>query len=219
MLTHATRSSCRAMTSADGKRRRRDLVRVFGLAIIVLALLWVDLRAQTPVPSDLASVELRRADELSQLCSSANATGSGLQGEYFAAPRLRGKPAQVRLDGPLDLDGQLDWPAGAGGVARPRSVRWSGWLKAPLSGSYALHFDQPLANVWIGRQQMVTKGNTADTRIELAAGRFYPVTIELADFTPGTERVRLEWTGPSGSRYVIPRGLLFGPTATAQAAQ
>ncbi len=164
-------------------------------------------------PVDLAATELRRADERAQLCSSANARGTGLQGEYFATTGLSGKPAGIRLDGPLDLDLQLDAPLAPG---KAKSARWTGWLKAPVTGSYALHLEHPRAAVWIGRQSMVVKGSSGDSRIELAAGRFYPVRIEIPELSAPTGRIRLEWTGPSGSRYVIPGVLLFEPTATAQ---
>jgi hypothetical protein len=46
----------------------------------------------------------------------------------------------------------------------------------------------------------------------MAAGRFYPIQIELARSAAVEQALRLEWTAPHGARYVVPKALLFAPT-------
>jgi hypothetical protein len=57
--------------------------------------------------------------------------------------------------------------------------------------------------------------------VEMSAGRFYPVLIELKGLNPAAaqQRVRLEWTAPHGARYLIPRALLHQPTETSPASR
>lgn len=172
--------------------------------------------AVTDAPRDLAATEQLRAQERSELCSADNASGVGLRGEYFGSEFLRGKPILVRVDGPVNFDGSLDWPADLG-QQRPRSVRWTGWIKPPLAGSYRFHLaDIPQARVMVAKRLLAGEGAASDAQIELAAGRFYPISVDLGQLKAVKDVVRLEWTAPYGSRFVIPRALLYVPTDTVE---
>ena len=59
----------------------------------------------------------------------------GLKGEYFNDPHLRGSPAVVRLDTTLSPYWDTGSPA-AGISADSFSVRWSGSILPPRSGTY-----------------------------------------------------------------------------------
>ncbi|HEX6364123.1 MAG TPA: hypothetical protein VFZ93_14295, partial [Albitalea sp.] len=89
-------------------------------------------------PADLAALEARQAEQRAALCSGKNAAGVGLRGEYFAGEGCTGAPLLVRLDGAIDFDAALGWP-GERGHERPRSVRWSGWVKPPIAGRWRFH--------------------------------------------------------------------------------
>jgi hypothetical protein len=169
-----------------------------------------------PGAGGLSSIETRQADQRAQLCSSANAVGVGLRGEYFARPGFAGTPLLSRIDTVIDFDDALDWPAERKGTP-PRSVRWSGWVKAPLAGRYTLHVQPASAAVRVAHRVLTGAAADGPPTIELAAGRFYPVTIELDRPLRRGEVVRLEWTAPHGARFVIPRQSLFMPTETVQA--
>jgi hypothetical protein len=144
------------------------------------------------------------------LCSGAVAAGVGLLGEYFPFEDWRGTPVLVRLDGSIDLDAPDDGPLDRTTPAA-RSVRWTGWVKPPMSGRYRFHADVPGARVLVSRR--LVGGADAQPDIELAAGRFYPITVEVSRITPGKEaaRVRLDWTPPHGVRFAVPRALLYAP--------
>ncbi len=163
-------------------------------------------------PSDRMAAELLRADERAGICSAANAVGVGLRGEYFSEPSLRGEVALVRVDGVVDFDSSMDWPPGL--AARPASVRWSGWVKPPLSGGYRFHADAPNMKVLVARNVVAGEGASPDGTVDLAAGRFYPIEIIVTQLTSSDKRIRLEWTAPHGARYVVSKALLHLPSDT-----
>jgi hypothetical protein len=159
----------------------------------------------------LADAELQRAAQRAAMCSGANAAGVGLRGEYYAREHWRGSPALVRTDSAIDFDRSLDWPSSKSGD-RPRSVRWTGWVKPPITGRYRFHADAPGARVVVST--LVLAGAGAQRDIEMAAGRFYPITMEMSlnANSSNTQRIQLEWTAPHGARFLVPRALLYLPT-------
>ena len=154
--------------------------------------------------------EMQRAAARAALCSSSNAKGEGLRGSYFHQVLDQGKPVLVRTDGVIDFDASFDWPGLTPGP-RPVSARWQGWVKPMVSGRYKFHADQPTANITVARQLMTGPRAQANASIELVAGRFYPITMEVRRLDRINGRLRLEWTTPYGARFVIPRALLFMP--------
>jgi len=153
-----------------------------------------------------------RAEQKGQLCSGANVTGTGLRGDYFDNDRWQGAPALSRLDATLDFDKTLDWPPERG--APPKSVRWSGWIKPPLTGRYRFHLDWPGAHISIGREDMLGGNAKPGASVVLSAGRFYPILVEVPHTSGLSRGARLEWTGPHGLRFPLPKSLLFPPTDT-----
>ena len=188
--------------------RLAALVLLAGAVAAVVVALWRDATERAQSAARLAAA----TDEASALrCSDRNAKGVGLQADYFADAGLQGARLLSRIDPTVEYDAQRDWPA-AGPAARPRSARWEGWIKAPLSGRFRFHAE-PAATVRVSDQRMAGLGAAPDAAIELTAGRFYPIvmTAELSDAVGA----RLEWTAPHGVRYVIPRALLFLPSPKA----
>ena len=183
-----------------------------GTAGAALLLLRRDFARETPAPGHgLAQVELEQAARKVELCSSATAAGVGLRGEYFADAGCRGAALLVRLDAGIDFDAGLDWPADRRGP-RPRSVRWTGWVKPAVTGAYRFHTGSAPARVLVSRQPLAGAGAGAQAQIELAAGRYYPITIELDHVDAAAGRIRLEWTAPHGARFAVPRALLYLPS-------
>lgn len=160
--------------------------------------------------SGISRVEAERAEMRGQLCSSANAVGVGLRGEYFARAGFEGGPLLTRTDATLDLDLLADWPADRGD--RPRSARWSGWVKAPMSGRYRFHAEPDGVVIEVATQRWGTGADASDAAVELAGGRFYPIRVEWSRVDPAAGVLRLQWTAPHGARFTIPRNSLFLPT-------
>lgn len=163
-----------------------------------------------------ADAEMRRAAERSDLCSSANVVGTGLRGEYFAQNTKQNAPLFVRTDPTVDFDSTFDRNETS---AHPRleSARWTGWVKPPVSGVYRFHVDQPLARLVIARQVMLGADAPPNASVELGAGRFYPIELEVNGLREMKGRLRLEWTAPHGARFLVPRALLFVPNENALA--
>lgn len=159
-----------------------------------------------------ADAELRRAAARADLCSTDNTKGTGLRGVYFEHGLDQGAPLLVRTDGTVDFDASFDWPGPALGGRLPGSARWQGWIKPMVSGHYRFHSDQPTASVTVARQPMAGTDASSGVTIELTAGRFYPITLEVQRLASINGRLRLEWTTPYGARFVVPQALLFMPT-------
>ncbi|WP_084360384.1 PA14 domain-containing protein [Hydrogenophaga palleronii] len=174
-----------------------------------------------PVPpvtdtADRMAAELLQAAQRADMCTSANPAGVGLRGEYFDKAFLKGSPRLVRTDGVVDFDQAVKWPSGT--TQKPvSSVRWSGWVRAPISGGYRFHADAPGMRVLIARKLVAGGDAPADEKVELAAGRFYPIEVTVDRLANSVARIRLEWTAPHGARYVVPKALLNLPTETATA--
>ncbi len=164
---------------------------------------------QTPPP--VADAELRLAAQRGELCSTSNATGAGLRGEYFARDSARGELLLTRTDSTVDFDNGFEWPAPLAG-RRPGSARWTGWVKPSIAGRYRFHAEQAAATLVVAQQPMIGEAAGASPSIELAAGRYYPVILEMNQIAAMKGRLRFEWTAPHGARYLIPRALLFLPS-------
>lgn len=173
--------------------------------------LWQPARAPQ---ADLMAAELLRADARADLCTAVNAVGVGLRGEYFAKTSMVGPAILVRVDTVVDFDAlSLRSPSGRG-ETMVESVRWSGWIKPPLSGMYRFHADTPNMRVLVARNVVAGEGAAADGKVDLAAGRFYPIEVTVTKLGDAGTPIRLEWTAPHGARYLVPRALLHLPTDT-----
>ena len=161
-------------------------------------------------------MELRRAAERADLCTAANALGVGLRGEYFTDTHARGTPKLVRIDEMVDYDRSI---RGLSGLSdQPiSSVRWSGWIKAPLTGAYRFHADAPNMRINVANKIVAGIDSASEQKFDMAAGRFYPIEITVTKIADSDIRIRLEWTAPHGARYVLPKALLYLPTEKIQA--
>jgi hypothetical protein len=204
--------------SAASPVRRLWLARAASAAIVIGLPRLAEPAAAQPAAGSVGAAELKHAAERAELCSAANATGTGLRGEYFARDPKANAPVLVRVDATLDFDPLLEWPAALANQ-RPGRARWTGWVRPPIGGRYRFHVDQPDTRVVVARQVLVGEGAASDATIELAAGRFFPITVEARRLDEISGRLQLEWTAPYGARYVVPRALLFVPSDTAPASR
>jgi hypothetical protein len=198
----------------NGLNRRVFVMGLGGVAAATLALRRDRTGSTTLDHSQYtAQSEQAKAAQRAALCSPSNVAGTGLRGEYFADEGCRGQRLLVRTDASIDFDGSLDWPADQAG-GRPRSVRWTGWVKPPLSGHYRFHAGRSEARVLVSRRPMAGTDAAPGADIELASGRYYPIIIEWDRMSPPQASIRLEWTAPHGARFVVPRSLLYLPTGS-----
>lgn len=199
--------------SNGGTLRRRLAFAAMGLGCAALLQQDVAILGSFSGRTDLEAATLLQAAQRAETCTAANAVGVGLRGEYFAQESFGGPTLLTRVDSVVDFDASLEWPADQ--ASQPKSVRWAGWVKPPLSGDYRFHAEAPNMRVLVAREVVAGGLAPADATVNLAAGRFYPIVVEVSKLPASSARIRLEWTAPHGARYLLPRTLLHLPTETA----
>ena len=127
----------------------------------------------------------------------------GLKGEYFNNPNLEGEPIGVRIDSPWEGFFRLDLgydPPYPGLDPGKYSVRWSGYITPPASGTYEFKVyasgggfrlivgGQTLIDSW---GKVSSEPKTATIRLE--AGRQYEVRLEYGRLNYGYAYVKLGW--------------------------
>lgn len=169
-------------------------------------------RPASPIGPDWGDrSDLGDAARLSTLCSSANAIGVGLQGEYFATENWLGRPSAVRTDTTVEFDTPSTL-SNACGLEHIGSVRWTGWIKAHVAGRFRFDGGSPQVRIFVSNIILSGPQTTSASNIQLSAGRYYPVRVEVNRISSGQQPIYLRWTVPYGAHYVIPRQLLFLPT-------
>lgn len=143
-------------------------------------------RAYAAVPTEVLS------------CSHGGTTVAGLLGEYYDNVSLGGEPVFTRVDPAVDFQWTLFSPDPERLGRDFYSVRWTGTLRAPVSGivslgvegndGYRLYLDDVLLiDNWSKASHRLV---TAD--IELEKGREHAVRLECSE-PRGNDRVRFVW--------------------------
>jgi beta-glucosidase len=107
----------------------------------------------------------------------------GLKGEYFKQVDCKGEPALVRIDPVIDFNFGKNGPV----PEFPKdyfSVRWTGKLIAPVTGSYYIggEFDDAI-RLYVDGKKIIDRTNNRNTssdavKIEVEKGRPYDLLIE-----------------------------------------
>jgi len=110
-------------------------------------------------------------------CLDAACTEAGLSAEHFDNAELAGEPAALGVEERPYVQWRSD--------GRLSSIRWSGFLRAPESGTYSFRYatengyrvyvdGRPVVEEWgVGDAPSILSGSVA-----LEAGRVYPITVE-----------------------------------------
>jgi beta-glucosidase len=134
--------------------------------------------------------------------SSTDASGQaqpGLHGEYFTSDSLQGTPAATRVDAQIPF-GRNATPPVDGTVA---SIRWTGKLTAPTTGTYTLSlFTGAGCRIFINDKPIVddeTPGGRAHSgKVDLTAGQAVDLRIELVHVPARGRGARFGWaTAPT----------------------
>jgi len=142
-------------------------------------------------------------------------TGTGLTGKYFNNKTLSGTAVLQRTEAV-----NFGWSTNAPGPGVSKdnfSVRWTGKVQAPATGSYRFRTvsndgvrlwvnGTQVINSWVDRSTTATKTSAA---ISLTAGQQYSITMEFYDAT-GAAVARLKWLKPGTSTYAtVPKASLY----------
>lgn len=134
-------------------------------------------------------------------------SGSGLRADYYAgAASFAGRLLVTRTEA-VDFGWGTSRPT-VGVPADGFSVRWSGTLTVPTSGSYTFRtVSDDGVRLWVGGTQRISNWNdhatTANTSgsIRLTAGQRVSVVLEYYE-RGGDAEMRLQWRPPGSSAYV-----------------
>jgi hypothetical protein len=141
-------------------------------------------------------------------------SGTGLAGSYFNNKKFIGAPVLQRTEA-IDFDWGTGSP-GAGVNADKFSVRWTGLLEAPVTGSYYFQtVSDEGVRLWINGTRVIgnwtahtTTTNTSG-KVPLTAGQRVPLTLEYYDGT-GLAEIHLRWKPPGTATYVtVPAESLY----------
>lgn len=134
----------------------------------------------------------------------------GLRGTYFDQINLTGN-ATERIDGPVNFDWGNGTPGVAGIGADNFSVRWQGFVTAPVTGNYIFRTrSDDGVRLYVNGSLVINNwtdhGPTNDDSAPLAltAGQRYPLVMEYYE-NGGGAVAQLSWSGPStGGFQFIP---------------
>lgn len=122
----------------------------------------------------------------------------GLLGEYYDNVTLKGEPAVVRVDPKIDFGWTLSSPDPERLARDFYSIRWTGTLTAPVSGTVRLGVDgNDGYRLYLDRKLLIDDWAKASHRVltasvELEEGREYPILLEYAE-PAGDTKFRLVW--------------------------
>ena len=143
--------------------------------------------------------------------SGSGGTGTGLSGSYFDNANFTGASV-TRIDPSIDFSWGTGAPA-AGVDADTFSVRWTGQIEAPYSGTYTFYTqgDEGI-RLWIDNVQVVndwnSRGSEASGTIALTAGQRYTIRIDYYE-RKGTATARLLWSHASIAKSIVPAAHLY----------
>lgn len=153
----------------------------------------------------------------------AHAAGDGLLGTYYDQNGQAGQyftgGTVVRVDPTVNFNWRTGSPAP--GIGRDNfSVRWTGEVVAPTSGSYTFYTtSDDGVRLWVNGQLVIDNWTdhsaTTDTSppISLVAGVHYAIRMEYYEHRGFAEAV-LRWSGPGIAQQVIPQSQLYSADTT-----
>ena len=141
-------------------------------------------------------------------------TGTGLSGKYFNNRTLSGSAVLTRVEA-VDFNWGTGSPA-TGINSDNFSVRWTGSLQAPGTGTYNFQTQSDDGvRVWVNGQRIINNWNDHSLTINnsgnvsLVGGESYAVTVEYYERRDSAE-MHLRWKTPGATAYVaIPQARLF----------
>ncbi|MGG1554037.1 PA14 domain-containing protein [Paenibacillus ferrarius] len=135
---------------------------------------------------------------------------SGLTGQYYDNQDLTSLK-MTRTDATVNFD----WGTGSPNTligADSFSVRWTGYVKAPVTGTYTFYVASNDGNrLWINNTQLTNRwsdGNSEQSgTISLTAGQTYPITLEMYEGV-NSASCKLSWSYTGQAKQIVPAAQL-----------
>lgn len=151
-------------------------------------------------------------DELTVTVNAAPSGSGGLGGSYYNGKAFESL-VFTRVDPTVDFIWGFESP-GTGVAADGFSVRWTGYVQAPVSGTYRFYtVSNDGVRLWVNGKRLINNwtvhGTTTNTStgISLRAGVKYPVRMDFFENT-GWGQAQLLWSYSGQSKTVIPQSQL-----------
>ncbi len=149
---------------------------------------------------------------------------NGLSATYYDQGNMSGAfftgSTMAQIDGPVDYNWGNGAPASGIG-ADNFSVRWTGYVQAPSTGSYSFRtVSDDGVRLTVGGALLINNwtdhGAATDTSaaVNLVAGQYYPVTLEFYERGGGAV-ISLQWQPPAAAFAAIPLANLLHCDTTA----
>jgi hypothetical protein len=135
-----------------------------------------------------------------QYLTPASGSGNGLLGQYFANETLSGTPVLTRVDPNVDFNWNGNSP-GSGVPAGGWSVRWTGTLTAPATGTYTFTLNSDDGSrLYINNQLVIDNWRSQwptveSASLQLTAGQAYSIKVEYFQDWGGSS-ISLGWNAP-----------------------
>ena len=138
-------------------------------------------------------------------------TGDGLTGRYYDNMDFTNLKI-TRTDDTINFN----WGTGSPGAAvggDTFSVRWTGFVTVPTTGTYTFYVNSNDGNrLWVNGVQLTNRWTDAASEqygtITLTAGQKYSITLEMYE-NLNSATCTLSWSGPSMTKRVIPQVNLY----------
>ncbi|BCL80086.1 BglX family protein [Ktedonobacteria bacterium brp13] len=152
-----------------------------------------------------------------QYLTPSSGSGQGLQSQFFNNMTLSGSPVLTGVDPTVNFNWNGGSP-GTGVSTTQWSARWTGTLKAPVTGTYTFSLtSDDGSRFYINNQLLIDNWrdqatNTETATIQLTAGQSYPISVEYYQ-NGGGSNVSLGWSVPGQSNTWLDQAVQTAKTS------
>jgi len=203
-----------------------DMPPVVNLTFPLIREELVTARATTTIGFEITDDIAVAKSRIRHMAAGADAKleGDGLTAQYFNNPELDGEPVLERVEPKIDFNFN-DQQSPDKKVPRDNfSIRWTGKLVPPQTGTYVLVFDSDDGvRVWQGETVLLDQwgprsGESKSEPFQLEAGKLVDIKIEYLEVT-GESRCKMMWVRPDKRREVVPTSSLVSGDEALRAAR
>lgn len=147
----------------------------------------------------------------SEYLTPSEGQGNGLYGQYYDNQDWKGEPAMSRVDSQVDFIWRDDTPIN-GNIADEFSAVWSGKIRAPKTGTYAIGLNGMnfIRLYFEGEQKFERQMNHSPWynyfEVDLEEGETYDIEIEFYSYGPDPQ-IQLVWEIPNENRLEEAKGI------------
>lgn len=145
-------------------------------------------------------------------------TTNGLIGYYYTQPSLNPQYfdtlTATRIDRQINFDWGTNSPVPGRMPVDNFSVRWMGFIKAPVSGTYTFHsWTDDGQRLYVNNKKIIDKWDVCcadySGTVELDEGKLYPIVLEMHEGGGGAGAHYINWEAPGLPLANIPNSAYY----------